>query len=71
MKTGIFAIIFAVAWPAVAQAPLPNAPTPVVATPAETAGAVPAAPTGLLPRLTHEEAERMAIRNNPRIHVGS
>jgi len=69
MKMGILAIVLAVAWPAVAQAPLPNAPAPVVATPAQATGAIPAAPAGLLTHLTREEAERMALRNNPRIHV--
>jgi outer membrane protein len=70
MKNGICAMTLALTLPAAAQATLPSAPAPMVAIPAQTAGAVPAPPAGSLPGLTREQAEQMAIRNNPRIHVG-
>lgn len=69
MKTSIYAMTLALALPVAAQSKLPSAPAPMVAIPAQ-AATVPAAPAGTLPTLTRQQAEQMAIRNNPRIHVG-
>lgn len=66
----VFAIALALALPAAAQATLPSAPRPAVAIPAQAAGAVPVPAAATLPTLTRREAEQMAVRNNPRIHVG-
>ncbi len=70
MKNGLCALTLALALPAAAQATLPAAPAPVVPIRAQMAGAVPAPPAGNTLTLTRRQAERMAIRNNPRIHVG-
>ena len=69
MKTSIYAMTLALALPVAAQSKLPSAPAPMVALPAQVA-TVPAPPAGALPTLTRQQAEQMAIRNNPRIHVG-
>jgi len=69
MKTSIYALTLALALPVAAQSKLPSAPAPMVALPAQ-AATVPAPPAGALPTLTRQQAEQMAIRNNPRIHVG-
>jgi outer membrane protein len=68
MKNLILSIALASALPAAAQGTLPSAPVPAI--PAQAADAVPAPPAGALPRLTRQQAEQMAIHNNPRIHVG-
>lgn len=68
MKNSLCALVLALALPAAAQSRLPNAPVPILAVPAQAAGA-PSAPAGLRD-LTRQQAEQMAIRNNPRIHVG-
>lgn len=72
MKNGIYAMTLALALPlpVAAQSKLPSAPAPLVALSAQAARAVPQPPAENLPTLTREQAEAMAIRNNPRIHVG-
>jgi len=69
MNKRIYAMTLALALPAAAQTRLPAAPAPMVAIPAR-AGTAPSASAGNLPTLTLQQAEQMAMRNNPRIHVG-